>query len=308
MKSNQKKILWGKGLNNLDIIPKIIWIYWDGSSDLVDICIENVKFYLKDFEINILNKKSLKIFLPDILGQREDLPLANYTDLIRLELLYEYGGIWMDASILLTENLDWLFVLKKEDHTDLIGFYSDFCTTNYDYPILETWFLATSRENIFIRKWLMEFRNCYSSLNPTSYYNDLKSNLDLIQNVSYFADYLIAYLSAIKIMRESQDYRILMISANETGHRYNFGTNFNDYEFIDFFLNNQPPSKYPILIKFEKRGRNLLDKKLKIGKFKKLSFLILLSQKESFKKKIIRLYNYLKFILTNISSKILKNE
>lgn len=311
MNKPSKYIVWGEGSDNLNEIPQKIWLYWDGNSDLVNICIKNIEHYLPDFEINILNQNNLKIYLPEILEKRKELPLANYTDLIRLELLYKYGGIWMDASILLTENLDWLFKLKKEHHTDLIGFYSDYCTTNYDYPILENWFLASSKKNNFINDWLLEYKKCYSSKSPKNYYNELKENKDYIQNILSFADYLLPYLSAIKIMRDKQNYKLVMLSANETGHRYNFGSNLNYQEFIDLFLKNPTPSSYPMLIKFEKSGRNLLDEKLKIGKFNHHSFLMTLSQKESISEKINRNFNYLKFVSKNIFFKTIqkiKNE
>lgn len=303
---NYKKIIWGNGANNLNEIPKKIWIYWDGDSELVNICIKNIKHYLSSFEINILNKISLRDYLPNILNQRNDLPLANYTDLIRLELLNKYGGIWLDASILITENFNWLFKLKKESHTDLIGFYSDYCTTDYNYPIFENWFLASSKQNIFIKNWLDEYKKCYISDHPKNYYLNIKSNPSLIQNIGEFADYLLPYLSAIKIMRESNNYKILMISANETGHRYNFGSDLNYQEFINLFLNSKPPTSFPMLIKFEKSGRNLLDEKLKIGKFKKSAFLIKISQEETIVEKIKRATNYFKFIVNNYYNKLIK--
>ncbi|WP_333660700.1 glycosyltransferase family 32 protein [Chishuiella changwenlii] len=306
MNKESKYVIWGNGYDNSNEIPKKVWLYWDGHSDLVNICIKNINYYLPDFEINILNEDNLITYLPDILDKKEDLPLANYTDLIRLELLYKYGGIWIDASILLTENLDWLFNLKKEHNTDLIGFYSDFGTIDYNYPILETWFLACSKENNFIKDWLNEFKKCYISSSPTSYYDEIKSDPKLIQNIASFADYLIVYLSAIKIMRDRQDYKILMLSANETGHKYNFGSNLHYQEFIDLFLKNPVPNSYPMLIKFEKSGRNLLDDKLKIGKFNQQSFLMTVSQKESLLEKINRRLNYLKFILKNIFFKQFK--
>jgi len=296
-------IIWGDGSENTNQIPKKIWLYWDGYSDLVNICIKNIEHYLPNFEINILNNQSLKSFLPNIPEAKKDIPLANYVDLVRLELLSKYGGIWMDASILLTENLDWLFSLKNKYNTDLIGFYSDSCTTDLEYPILENWFLASDVNNVFINDWLEEYRKCYSSDNPKSYYNNIKENKEYIQNVLPLADYLLPYLSAIKIMRENQDYKILMFSANKTGHYFNTGHYLNYFNFLNLFLKKPSPKSYPMLIKFEKRGRNFLDEKLRIGKFKKESFLIEISQKETFKEKITRFVNYLKFLISNYYKK-----
>ena len=104
-----KEILWGNGVENTEEIPKIIWLFWDGeiTSPVVKACVANLKFYLPDFKITILNKENLKKYLcEDETVMQEALPLANYTDLIRLALLHKFGGIWLDASILITENFD----------------------------------------------------------------------------------------------------------------------------------------------------------------------------------------------------------
>ena len=152
-------LLWGKGDKNNQKIPKIIWIYWDPlvASPLVEICINKIKLLHRDYEVNILNKTNLKDYLPEIVPQRRDLPFANYSDIIRLELLYTYGGIWIDASTLITEKIDWILENNYQD-VDVIGFYADFVTKNKSFPILETWFIATSKQNKFIQSWLYEYK------------------------------------------------------------------------------------------------------------------------------------------------------
>ena len=46
--------------------------------------------------------------MPDYLNEKLKsgaLPLAIYTDLMRVALLEHYGGTWMDATILLTDEI-----------------------------------------------------------------------------------------------------------------------------------------------------------------------------------------------------------
>ena len=72
------KILWGKGAENREEIPRIIWMYWEGKkSILVELCIQKIKKILPEYEINILNSKTLRDFLPNIIEKNELLPVVE---------------------------------------------------------------------------------------------------------------------------------------------------------------------------------------------------------------------------------------
>ncbi len=306
---NPKTILWGNGDENKNSIPEIIWVYWDSvqRSHLVELCLSKIVKILPAFKINVLNDRNLKDFLPDIVQKRNDLPVANYADLIRLELLAKYGGIWMDASILITENLDWIYDIKNKFQTDLIGFYSEDCTNDFQNPILENWFLATPKNNKFIVAWRDVFYKCYTSDKPREYHSDIIENPLFIQNIGDRANYLLPYLSAIKVMRTSSDYRIFMISGEKTAHFYNFGGGFTQQELLHIFLKEKTPSVIPKLIKFEKNRRNLLEQELYFGRYNSDSFLIELAEEDNpAQKKILRKINYAKFIFDNLMNKYLK--
>lgn len=90
MSKDVKFYFWGNGKENKDLIPKIIWVYWEGDSEVVKRCISKLYSLQSDFEINILNNHTLQDFLPNISPARPNLPLANYADLIRLDLLNTY--------------------------------------------------------------------------------------------------------------------------------------------------------------------------------------------------------------------------
>ena len=309
---NFKKIFWGEGAENHEPIPKIAWLYWDGKivSPLVKLCIQNMQTYLPDFKIRILNKNTLKDFLPDAyLEMRNDLPLANFTDLVRLNLLEEYGGIWLDASIMLTENLDWAFLLKSTYNADLVGFYSDLITADFNNPILETWFLAAPKKSKIIVDWHAEFRKCYYSPNPHVFYLDIKNDPAKRQNLiaDWLFDYLIAYQSAINVMHSSKDYRILMISANDMAHFYNFNLKINGKNLTHYFLKEKTPKHYPKIIKFEKNGRYTIDTDINLGRYNKNSYLFSISKEPNFIfNKVKRRCNYIQFICNNLIRKYLK--
>ncbi|MGV4415010.1 glycosyltransferase family 32 protein [Chryseobacterium sp. T1] len=303
------KILWGTGDPILDHIPKTIWLYWEGrSSEVVNRCIDKLKSTLLDYEIIILNNKNLHQYLPNIIASREDLPIANYSDIIRLDLLRTHGGIWMDASILITQDFSWLDTVKSSYKPELIGFYSDLFTTNYGQPIIETWFLAATKNSQFIRDWYNEYEKCYTSKKPHQYYTELKNNKEQIQGLydDISADYLICYLSAIKIMLESKNYRILMYSANDTGHLYKFKLKFTLKEFFIFFLKDKTKdtSDLPFLIKYINTTRTFLDTAINRGQYTKESLLYKISPDKHYRSnKLLRSFNYLYYIVNNLLKK-----
>lgn len=305
----KSKVNWGEGAENLEPIPKIIWSFWDTHSDseLVDLCITQFKKLVPDFELIILNTKNVKNYLPDILPVRKDLPFVNYTDLVRLEILKKNGGIWIDISTILTENLSWVYDLKENLKYDLLGFYSDFCTTDMQNPILESWFLATPKNNKFVSAWHQEFFACYTSPQPYEFFKEIKNNKDEIQNIGDLADYLIIYLAAISVMKKNKDFRISMISANEVGHYFSFRLKSSYQQLADIFLKKASPNHVPTLIKFTGNQRNYLDREIFLGRYHRNAFLFSITGGAFPYHKIVKHeINYIKFILRNLKNKYLK--
>ena len=88
---------------------RIIWQYWaqgyDRVPDVVRKCLESIDWFAADYTIVRLTDANLVDYLdvPDFIQEkREKMTTAHYSDLLRLMLLKTYGGIWMDATILLT--------------------------------------------------------------------------------------------------------------------------------------------------------------------------------------------------------------
>src|SRR5690606_30615709 len=75
---------------------------------------------------------------------------------IRLHLIYHYGGIWLDASILVYENLDWIETLVNQQHTNSFAYYRAKNTTQPRFPVIESWLLASVEKNIFFKYWFDE--------------------------------------------------------------------------------------------------------------------------------------------------------
>lgn len=108
------------GINNLsykaDVVegeedfPKIIWTMWQQGEDqmpeTVKASIKTIKTFAErnDCEFNLLTDENLHNFVgipKDIIKKykNKELKPAHFSDIVRFYLLYEYGGVWMDATL-----------------------------------------------------------------------------------------------------------------------------------------------------------------------------------------------------------------
>ena len=83
-------------------------------------------------------------------------------DLIRLMILHRHGGVWCDASNVLTDDLAWLSHFFDEPDVQLFAFTSphqdEVFVKGCQVPLLETWFMACVPECRFIGEWLSQFK------------------------------------------------------------------------------------------------------------------------------------------------------
>lgn len=135
-------------------IPKIIWTFWD-SDDLpmiVAICIQSWMRYHSDYTVVVVTKKTLPRYLPGF--SPGSLPWNDSTtreaDIIRINLLAHYGGMWSDASILLFGPFPG--VAEMERYPVVLYFIESF-TTNPEYKVVENWWFATVPRGRFITEW-----------------------------------------------------------------------------------------------------------------------------------------------------------
>jgi len=101
---------------HFDIKPKhafstdrIIWQYWaqgyDDVPETVRQCLDSVDKYAVGYTVVRLSDANLTDYLdiPDFLQEkRSRMTFTHFSDILRLMLLKAYGGIWMDATILLS--------------------------------------------------------------------------------------------------------------------------------------------------------------------------------------------------------------
>lgn len=90
---------------------------------------------------------------------------AHSADLVRLPLIYHYGGVWMDVSILLFRHLDdicWNALCDENSGYEMAGFTlpNNHKEHQMPYGYMENWFIASAkRHNAFITRWHAVFKH-----------------------------------------------------------------------------------------------------------------------------------------------------
>jgi hypothetical protein len=92
-------------------IPPIIWIcWWDGIEampPLVRACYNSLLKHKNGYKTNLITKDNFKNFVSvseHIIEKLKTgiITVTHFSDILRMALLAEYGGLWLDATILVT--------------------------------------------------------------------------------------------------------------------------------------------------------------------------------------------------------------
>lgn len=101
--------------NNWDLKDLPIWVLWfqgeNEMPDVVRLCYRNIKKYSNGRKVVLLSKDNITRYLQipsDIYEKVEKgfMGYANFSDLIRVSLLYLYGGTWIDATVFIKAPID----------------------------------------------------------------------------------------------------------------------------------------------------------------------------------------------------------
>lgn len=177
-----------------------IWQYWesrDGSiPPLVQACLNSVEKYSGKCERIFLTPENLKDYvkIPQIfwdLKEKGKIKTAFFSDILRTCLLIQHGGIWIDSTVLLTEELPVyitdadLFVFQNDLKIDLDGLNmaSYFIAAKKDNKILKETLSALVqywKENNFLVNYFT-FLHTFTMVTQAS-----KENRELFSKVPFF--------------------------------------------------------------------------------------------------------------------------
>lgn len=154
------------------MIPKIIHYCWFGGNPMSELgrkCIESWNKYLPEYVIKEWNENNFdlneNIYAKEAYEAKK---WAFITDYVRLKVLYEYGGIYMDTDVEVCKNLD-MFLTEYA--------FSGFESENF----VPTGIMAAEKKHPFIGVWLEYYNNRHFKLSDGRY--DQKTNTVTITNI-----------------------------------------------------------------------------------------------------------------------------
>ena len=132
-----------------------VWIFWyQGLEDapiLIKKCIESTKSTFKDKNVVILTKENYQDYVkfPEYIMKKFDkgiISFAHFSDLLRIELLAKYGGIWCDSTLLFTSGIP-----KYVEEADLFVFKNiNLDRDDKQLIVASNWFIAAKKNNDII--------------------------------------------------------------------------------------------------------------------------------------------------------------
>lgn len=102
-----------------------IWVFWwtgeDDAPEIVKICIRSIRCNANGHRVIVIDKNNIQkyVHLPDYIEEKHNngkIGHAHYSDMVRLSLLSQYGGVWIDATVFVSQPLP-EFLFEKEFYT-----------------------------------------------------------------------------------------------------------------------------------------------------------------------------------------------
>ena len=258
-----------KETKNYDSIPKIIWMFWNDDNLPLEIqtFVDKIKTENPTYDVKILNFSNLNYYVSDLIfDDNVDIPIANKTDLIRLALLYKFGGVWLDITTILFQPIDEFLNIENINNYDLIAFYYEKTTTDLNRPMIESWFLAAPPRSQFIYEWL-EALYPLLHLGSKDYYNKVKARADydlIVQKITR-PEYLLVYLAQQIVMLNSDNkFNFYLRKCDSSAFYIQEYFNWNPFEIHKYLafkdLNNVVPSPIIKLTSGDRLFMNILFK------------------------------------------------
>jgi len=169
------------------IIPKIIHQIWIGPNKMPNIWMDNIKLFCIKYNFDYMlwdNDTINNINLTNKVYYDIEKTYNGKSDILRYEILYKFGGIYIDADCV---------IIKDEDFFNLINNFNDSIFNiafgyEVDYKLITGSVIFSTINNPFIEKCIDEikFRNlkkmAWKSVGPkliTDIYNDTTNKTNI---------------------------------------------------------------------------------------------------------------------------------
>lgn len=144
---------------------KYAWTFWwqgeNNCPDSIKMCLSSLKSNLSNVELHVIDKHNIRdwLDLPDYIYdkvKRGEITLTHLSDIVRMNLLNKYGGVWFDATIIMLGEFDdkwfeYCYFTAKQKPKDCL------CVSNYRWTGS---YLGGKKGNLFF-EYMSEAFNSY---------------------------------------------------------------------------------------------------------------------------------------------------
>lgn len=155
---------WDSNVISEDGRPKIIWSYWHDVEppDFINYCIKSWHQHAPDYEIRLLNRESVELYTGKIRSSFDKRAPQVTADWIRLKLLRDYGGIWLDASFVFLSPIGLALPEQALNGDAPFMFMNRSWTTLPSYPMTENWLISAPAKDPLVCRWFALYdATCY---------------------------------------------------------------------------------------------------------------------------------------------------
>ena len=130
------------------LMTNVVWTYMESPKNrkdlpVMELCLETIKRNTGSCDLRVVTPDNVRDYLPKLRTDiDEKLRIPGRADVIRVQLLKEYGGLWLDADIILFKEPT-PFLDKLKDY--------DFVVMGQINP--DNWLLAAKKGEYIIEKW-----------------------------------------------------------------------------------------------------------------------------------------------------------
>ena len=135
---------------------KTIWLCWlqgmEQAPDIVKQCVASVKHYMPEYRLQVLTAENIAQFveLPEhiwVKYKNGTITFTHFSDILRTALLVQHGGIWLDATVLLTDAI-------PAQMTNLPLFFFQKSILSHIPHFGSNWFLIARKGNPVMQRML----------------------------------------------------------------------------------------------------------------------------------------------------------
>jgi hypothetical protein len=246
--------------NNYEL-PKDIYCYWDKSGNkLIEAHVNTWRRNIsKDWTIHFITKENIQKYVdPIFYATFKDLSSFRFSDFLRLYLLRNRGGVWMDSSTIFVNGRfldDYYNEMNTQKQDVLLYELSDHSLP--DYPYLENWFLMAPKNSRFITDLYNEFERAYT-MDFLVYKKKVLIPNIILDNTLQYKDKTYHMQHAIihyLLKKNKNGYKINIKDANEGFFKVQKRNDWNVKKIIEYILHNDLKDIHAIkLVKFIREG------------------------------------------------------